>query len=38
MKGGYVSLGFQSINVIMSDWNQLKKIWMCYSSIVQKRM
>jgi hypothetical protein len=38
MKGGYVSLSFQSINVIMNDSNQLKKNWMCYSSIIQKKM
>jgi len=38
MKGGYVCLGFQSINVIMSDSNQLNKFWMIFSSINQKRI
>jgi len=28
MKGGYVCLGFQPINVIMNDLNQLNKFWM----------
>jgi len=38
MKGGYVYLSFQLINVIMNDSNQLNKFWMSYSSICQKRM
>ncbi len=38
MKGGYVSLNFQPINVIMNDSNQLNKFWMSYSSINQKGM
>jgi hypothetical protein len=36
MKGGYVCLGFQSINVIMNDSNHLNKFWMISSSINQK--
>jgi len=38
MKWGYVCLGFQPINVIMNDSNQLNKFWMSYSSINQKGM
>jgi hypothetical protein len=38
MKEGYVCLGFQSINVIVNDSNQLNKIWMSCSSINQKGM
>jgi hypothetical protein len=38
MKWGYVCLGFQPINVIMIDSNQLNKFWMSYSSINQKGM
>jgi len=37
MEGGYVCLGFQSINVIMNDLNQLNKFWMSYSNINQKK-
>jgi hypothetical protein len=28
---GYVFLGFQPINVVMNDSNQLNKFWMSYS-------
>jgi hypothetical protein len=38
MKGGYVCLSFQPINVIMNDSNQLNKFWTSYSSINQKGM
>jgi len=38
MKRGYVCLGFQPINVIMNDLNQLNKFWMSCSSINQKGM
>jgi hypothetical protein len=38
MKGGYVCLGFQPINVIMNDLNQLNKFWMSCWSINQKGM
>jgi hypothetical protein len=38
MKGGYVCLGFQSINVVMNDSNQLNKFWMSCSNINQKGM
>jgi hypothetical protein len=38
MKGGYVYLSFQPINVIMNDSNQLNKFWMSYSNINQKGM
>jgi hypothetical protein len=38
MKGGYVCLGFQLINVITNDSNQLNKLRMFYSSINQKGM
>jgi hypothetical protein len=38
MKGGYVSLGFQPINVIMNDSNQLNKFWMSCLNIKQKGM
>ncbi len=38
MKGGYVCLNFQPINVIMNDLNQFHKFWMSYSSINQKGM
>jgi hypothetical protein len=38
MKGGYVCLSFQRINVIMNDSNQLNKFWMSCSSINQKGM
>ncbi len=38
MKEGYVCWGFQPINVIMDDSNQLNKILMSYSSINQKGM
>jgi hypothetical protein len=38
MKGGHVYLGFQPINVMMNDSNQLNKFWMSCSSINQKGM
>jgi hypothetical protein len=38
MKGGYVCLGFQPINVIMNDSNQLNKFWVSCSSINKKGM
>jgi hypothetical protein len=38
MKGGYVCLIFQPINVIMNDSDQLNKFLMSCSSINQKRM
>jgi hypothetical protein len=39
MKGGYnACLGFQPINVIMNDSNQLNKFWMSCSPINQKGM
>jgi hypothetical protein len=38
MKGGYVCLGFQPINVIMNDSNKLNKIWMSCLNINQKGM
>jgi hypothetical protein len=38
MKVGYLCLGFQPINVIMNDSNQLNKLWMFCSSINQKGM
>jgi hypothetical protein len=38
MKGGYVCLGFQPINVIMNDLNQLNKFWMSCLIINQRRM
>jgi hypothetical protein len=38
MKGGYVCLGFQPINVIMNDSNQLNAFWMSCLSINQKEM
>jgi len=38
MKGGYVCLGFQPINVIMNDSNQLNKFWMPCLGINQKGM
>ncbi len=38
MKGGYVCVCFQPINVIINDSNQLNIFWMSYSSIDQKRM
>jgi hypothetical protein len=38
MKGGYVCLGFQPINVIMNDSNQLNKFWMSCSNINKKGM
>jgi len=33
MKGGYVCLSFQPIDVKKIDSNQLNKFWMSYSSI-----
>jgi hypothetical protein len=33
MKGGYVCLNFQLINVIINDSNQMNKFWMSCSSI-----
>jgi hypothetical protein len=36
MKGGYVCLSFQPINVIMNYSNQLNNFWMFYSNINQK--
>jgi hypothetical protein len=38
MKKGYVCLGFQSINVIMVDSNQLNQFWMFCLGINQKGM
>jgi hypothetical protein len=38
MKGGYVSLSFQPISVLMNYSNQLNKFWMYCSSINQKGM
>jgi hypothetical protein len=38
MKEGYVCLGFQPMNVIMNDSNQLIFFLMSYSSINQKGM
>jgi hypothetical protein len=38
MKGGYVCLKFQRIDVIMNDSNQLNKFLMSCSSINQKEM
>jgi hypothetical protein len=38
MKGGYECLGFQPIDVIMNDSNQLNKFLMSYSNINQKGM
>jgi hypothetical protein len=38
MKAWYVCLGFQPINVIINDSNQLNKLWMFCSSINQKGM
>jgi hypothetical protein len=38
MKGGYVCLIFQQINVKKIDSNQLNKFWMSYSNINQKGM
>jgi hypothetical protein len=38
MKGGYVCLGFQPMNVIMNNSNQLNMFWMFCSSINQKGM
>jgi hypothetical protein len=38
MKGGYVCLGCQPINVIMNDSNQLNYFLMSCSSINQKGM
>jgi hypothetical protein len=38
MKGGYVCLSFQPINVIMNYSNQLNNFWMFYSDINQKGM
>jgi len=37
MKGGYVCLGFQQINVVMNDSNQLNKFWISYSSILNQK-
>jgi hypothetical protein len=36
MKGGYAGLGFQRINFIVNDSNQLNKFWISCSSINQK--
>jgi hypothetical protein len=36
MKGGYAYFGFQPINFMMNDSNQLNKFWMSCSSINQK--
>jgi hypothetical protein len=38
MEGRYVCFGFQSMNVITNDSNQLIFFWMSYSSINQKGM
>jgi hypothetical protein len=38
MKGGYLCLDFQPINVIMNHSNQLNKFWMLLSNINQKGM
>jgi uncharacterized protein YcgL (UPF0745 family) len=38
MNKKYICLGFQLINVIMNNLNQLNKICMFYSSINQKGM
>jgi hypothetical protein len=38
MKGGYVCLNFQPINIVMNDSIQLNKFWMSCSSINQKGM
>jgi hypothetical protein len=37
MKGGYVCLGFQQINVVMNDSNQLNKFWISYSNILNQK-
>jgi hypothetical protein len=38
MKGEYVCLIFQSINIIMNGSNQLNKFLMSYSNINPKKM